>query len=219
MLLFIAPYAFRLMDRSSPLVLLFLAIVLHFVEIQLNIELSRLAAVPYVLQLLFVKGIGGFRVIGLFFCGVIGLALGALWHEVTSREKWIIALGFILGAISLRLIAEWLYPPVIAGYDAVVGTARFLVMMLLSMALCRFRWFETIARPLGLIGKFSLFSFLMHRIILQLGFALLTFLHLRLSPEVTYFCLLICTMATILALCQMRMVLPSFDRGLKKIYL
>lgn len=71
----------------------------------------------------------------------------------------------------------------------------------------------------SLIGKFALFSFIMHRIILHSIHLLFSYGFPNMDPVTSYAVLLVGTMLMIWILCLIRERFDSFNKGLRNLYL
>ncbi len=79
--------------------------------------------------------------------------------------------------------------------------------------------YNGMSRPLAVIGQFALWSFLLHRVILQLMHRGMIGLELQWSQELQYFSLLSTTMVCIWISCKSRASYPEWNSFLKRLYL
>ena len=173
---------------------------------------------PLILDILFINGVGGVKILPMLGYGLVGLALGIVWNRHQSVPLLTTALACILFIVNSSLFPENPASALIIAKSGLLAPTKFCLILAAGILLASWMTQTPIGRYLALIGKYSLFCFLAHRIILHvLTISLkLTF---DLTPEGLFVFLFVGTLAILGTLCFFRTQNAKFTNFLKKAYL
>jgi hypothetical protein len=158
----------------------------------------------------------GFPVIPMIMYGTIGLALGMVWRSL--REETISLLQLRKVCFLGLMAAPFLGSVVLAQTAAsLLPMARVLVLMFVALTLASLSVVPNLFAFFCLLGRFSLFCFIAHRILIQS--TLLAVRSLGFPPVLLYFTLVLMTLILLGAICCIRMRQSALDRAFKRIYL
>jgi hypothetical protein len=170
------------------------------------------------LDVMFGAGLGGFPVIPMIASGALGFLLGVFWQPPQER----FCLDTTLGAILLFVVARHVLGATPHSLAAVVGRtlvdmSQFVLMIALALILTQWRPSRRALRFIPLLGRYSLFAFLIHRVVEQT-------LSISLGPfgfpsEVVYVACLGGGLIGLVELLTWRPMFPSYDRLLRALYL
>jgi hypothetical protein len=212
-----------LLSKFPHIIVFLYAMIFSLVVQGITSVLENSSEVPHLLDILFVGGIGGFRVCALFMYGTIGIVIGTLWMrngEYSTKIGTKICVIFIGSYVLLRILRiNFPFWWVEITYQAILGPSRFLVLLLVAMGIDKSGFLSFPGDFLSCIGRYSLFSFLMHRICLQVMDKSLRMSKIRLIPEFHYLILLLLTMTCIQRLCRIRDRNQAYNLFLKRFYL
>lgn len=168
------------------------------------------------LQLLFSDGVGGFPVIPFIGLGVVGMSVGFIVSQKFSKNK---TFGVLL--VSLGVLVAQNVLVILMQIDTVEfrSVSRFSFLCCLGVLLTHVNGFGYFKLYFSLIGRYALFSFLFHRVILQVVALLLSVIPVAIENETKYLVLLLATMSLIGCLCLARQRVKWFDITLRKLYL
>lgn len=165
-------------------------------------------------------GVGGFPVLWLLLLGCVGLMFGIAYLSagsgLVSAGRWVVV------AVLYRVLSELddIEPGALAAlYGFVLPVLRFLIVLGAGLTLGHLvkpfseRWLGWLI----LIGRYGLFSFLLHRVFLQAGKIVLGDAAERLDDEWRYLTVLVVLAATLTAFCAARSRMPPVDRALHRI--
>lgn len=132
-----------------------------------GIELRQAHPDSHVLRILFGSNGGAFCLAPMIGLGAVGFALGRLWQEANPWGR-----GAILAAGFAVLVGLWLWIvagtiPLADGLRCWLTVGRFLLILALGIAVTALGPLRPLWGFLPLIGRYALFSFLMHRVVLQ----------------------------------------------------
>jgi len=170
------------------------------------------------LDVMFGAGAGGFPVISMIASGALGFLLGIFWQPPQER----FCLDTTLGAILLFVVARHLLsatPPSLAPVvgRTLVDVSQFVLMIALALVLIHWRRSRRTLRFIPLLGRYSLFAFLMHRVVEQtLSISLRPF---GFPSELLYAVCLGGGLIGLVELLTWRPIFPSYDRLLRALYL
>jgi hypothetical protein len=159
------------------------------------------------------EGPGGFSLLPLACNGVLGLAIGLYGCRYASRRgplsrlealAALLAFGASLHALSRAALVQ----------ETAGSILRFLIILAAGLAIGRSAP-RVVRHWLSLVGRFSLFAFFVHRVLLQFGVA--AFRSTAPSPDALYVELTVMTVATLVGLCALRSHYPPFNRLFKTI--
>jgi hypothetical protein len=146
----------------------------------------------------------GFPVVPMIMYGTIGFALGMVWRSLSEET------------ISLRQVRKVCFLGLMS-VPFVRPIARVLVLIFVALTLASV---SVATKPFSffrLLGRFSLFCFIAHRILIQ---STLLMVHsLGLPPVLLYFTLVLKTLILLGATCCLRTSHSALDRAFKRMYL
>jgi uncharacterized membrane protein len=180
---------------------------------------DRVAGYPWLAILL--PQSGGSAILPMICNGAMGFACGLCWKRYAGQPGAPLAAAIVVLA---ALVLSWL--PELAPSAALVlllgpfqWLARFVLFLACGLAI-------TVVWPLArafaflpLMGKYALFSFLLHRIVMQLLALLGTTQRPPASAEVAYLEYFVGTLAIITGLCLLRDRWRAGDQFLKRLFL
>ncbi len=172
------------------------------------------------LDVLFRTGAGGFAILPLVSYGAMGFLLGLLWKE--SNGVFSVWLGGVV--VFIFVLLQWLHSltlptAIVICYIPFLGLGRFTVFLTLGITITQLPILNRALVFLPIIGKYAMFSFIMHRIIIQ-GLALMNTTFLPSIPaDLSYVVYFVAALAIITGLCLLREHFKVYDRALRCIYL
>ena len=216
LLLIIAP-ALLALENKIPFSLLVISLGTVIWATFQRIELETKEFTDHISNIFFLGKESQFPILLFLTYGMIGLALGTLFQKVKKYGAIIIA-SFII----LFLIITAYNVPEDSGFlelarFSTTPFARFGIILIIGFLLDKYE-IIVVSKNLRIIGMFMLFSFIIHRIILQLFHSIILILYPTLNFTIEYFTLLISGMLSIGVLCYLRRY-KKFNDGLKRIYL
>lgn len=169
---------------------------------------------------LFTEGIGGFPIARLWALGSVGFALGTLWKRGPDG----VGVGLLVGGAVYVMLCLVLPVPIATRLEGpfflpLMEISRFLVVLLFVMVTSRSPVAERLLRFNSVIGRFALFSFILHRVVIQGLFIVYDRVLPPLLPAVLYLVLFSGAMAAVYSLCRLRCRSAGLDRRLRGIYL
>jgi hypothetical protein len=194
----------------------FAAIALVMVIMVTIISRDKLLPMSHLTDIMLYGGVGGFSIFPLLALGVFGLSLGFSTRVLMSTFSNTKVYAILCIMLILMILVE---PLTGIKNMGVICISRFTLLFLAGACLSAVKAGHRALAFLPLIGKYALFSFIIHRIVLQ-GFHLLyKILLIALPVEILYPALAIPTLLTITIFCKMRSQVPALDAGLRKCYL
>lgn len=175
--------------------------------------------VPHMLDRLFVAGVGGFPVIPFIFFGLVGLALGWIARFRPPAAAGIVG-TFVVCLVVLQM--EWTSAPsplFTIARGAITPSLEFSILLSTGWILAKYLPRLPVTKLLGLIGQYALFSFLLHRIILQASDIVSTRYFKLDNTTLEYGVLMVATFSVLGVLCYWRCVDSHIDRLWRAIYL
>ncbi|MCL2524237.1 MAG: acyltransferase [Betaproteobacteria bacterium] len=177
---------------------------------------SSLASTDYadywIFQLLLFKGFGGFPVLPFVINGCLGVWLGIFKRFSNSASSVIFAALMLIQLIVYLSSFNPTASPWLLLISSLEAIGKFSWVFALALLLTRFQSFP-MTSMIGLIGKFSLGSFIMHRVFIQgLNFMWNLFGNNLLSPAYYYCLLIICTLTLTWLFCILREHFPIINR-------
>src|SRR5262245_54958074 len=220
--LVVSPALVALYDRSRSQIqrVIFAGGVLLFAALTWSVLSLAPDGLAYlrVLDAMFGEGVGGFPVIPMIGSGALGFLLGIFWQPSQKRFPLIMTLGAILFFVAARLLLS----ATPEALSAVVGrtlldVSHLVLIIALALGLAHWRPTRRGLRFIPLLGRYSLFVFLAHRVVEQtLAISLRPY---GLSSAVLY---VVCFGGGLIGLVELltwRLMLPSYDRVLRALYL
>jgi hypothetical protein len=174
----------------------------------------------HLLDVAFCSGAGGFPVLPLVSSGVIGFLLGTRWKYLWEQGEGRTALAFTTIFVVLKWTNGQVWPPSVQSIvSTLTSVSEFTVVLMMAMWIGKSRLLESIVWFLPVIGRYSLFSFIAHRVTLQ-SLALVGFGKLLPAPsEIVYGLYLLCTLMLVTGLCTLREHCVRWDETLRRLYL
>lgn len=169
-----------------------------------------------VFQLLFTEGVGGFPVLPFIGLGVVGMSVG--FFIIKKYPANHIA-GILIASAALIVAQNTLVYITDVDVSGLKAVSRFSILCCAGILLASIKTFGFLKSYFSLIGKFALFSFLFHRVILQVVTVFLSNVPIIMPNEVKYIVLLSATMVLIGCLCLLRQRVAWLDVQLKRFYL
>ncbi|OUS11276.1 hypothetical protein A9Q89_09555 [Gammaproteobacteria bacterium 53_120_T64] len=169
-----------------------------------------------VFQILFSEGIGGFPVLPFLGLGMAGMSVGFFIvkkHSVNNISGILIAL---MALVVIHNIFVHITDVDISGFRAV---SRFSILCCIGVLVTNIKILGYLKFYFSLIGRFALFSFLFHRVILQVVAVFLAIVPVIIPNEVKYSILLFSAMALIGCFCLLRQRVACLDVMFKRLYL
>jgi len=153
-----------------------------------------------------------FRLVG---CGMLGLGLGILWQSSLSQRA-IIAITLVLAVVpALPLLPESTAVTIV--HETLFGISHLVALLACALLLLRLPAAGPLVRGLDAVGRYGLFCFLGHRLLL--GVAVASHVTRVLPAEVVYSLYIASAMGILIAVCSARRAWPGLDRGLRAVYL
>jgi hypothetical protein len=176
----------------------------------------------HLMDVLFFNGSGGagFPILPLLSYGIIGFGLGMAWNkyklDLTVWTVLVTASFFFL----LKLLNIFItIGPIHLFRSTFMGIARFSILLLLGITICKSRTTNKALAFLRIIGESGLLCFITHRAILH-GLVLVNQTTMpSTSEELQYCAYFVATLAILILLCGSRAHFPAWDKFLKKLYL
>jgi len=191
-------------------------VVLIVARIAIELLISSLAVTDYanswILLLLLFKGFGGFPVLPFIINGCLGIWLGVFKRQC-GNITWVVVLAGLM-LVQLMIYLSSFTPSLLCVQlvSSIGAIAKFAWVFAVALLLTRFQLFP-VTSLVGLIGKYSLGSFIMHRVILNaIHFFWYHLGNYRLPPSYYYCLLIIFTIATTWLLCLLRERFPDINR-------
>lgn len=216
LLLIIAPLLLTI-EKKIPLSLLIISFGAVIWATFQRMELETQKFTSHISNIFFLGRESQFPLLLFLTYGMTGLALGTLYQRV-KKIAMILIVTFIIW--HLIIIA---FNPIgdntffkFAKFSTIFF-ARFCIILLIGFVLDHYN-IVFISKYLRMIGMFALFSFIMHRIILQIIDSIISICYPNLNFIIQYYILLITAMLSIGLLCYLRRY-EKFNNGLKRIYL
>jgi hypothetical protein len=212
-LLLVSPFLLRAIRRYSPwrplVVLIAASLFLHLI----TATMLKPSALPYHIRLLFYLGNGFFPVVPMVIHGGISMIVGVLWNDRRAAIGIVAPLGFVpVHFLKTKFLACAII------FNALSGPAELVIMLYASMAVLHVPVIRGVARFFGVIGQFSLCSFILHRIAIQVVRAMMIRTGVEVPQEVEYALLVGLTMGCLWLVCEIRIKFPSVDALLKKMF-
>lgn len=165
-------------------------------------------------------GIGNFEVLHLWIFGLIGFALGAVWKTLPPARQWLILAFAAVACIQIRYVWS---PETFQRFHVLVhateGPIYFLALLVSVLLAVRIKFLHAAVSVPRLIGKYALFSFIAHRIVLQCLHICYKVAFPANRPVLEYLIVFPGTIFLIWLLCLLRENGGPLDRGLKRLYL
>jgi hypothetical protein len=218
--LLLLPWLFDFYHRHGPSLLIAAVLGCAFVAWGAWLAIGNMASRPHLLDVLFVTGAGGFPIVPLICLGALGFVGGLLWKGSAPAFRWCFFIGGVLALMGLGWLEIGSHA---MGLDLLtlpfLKLARFVIILCVGLALTRSAALNAAFGFLPIIGKYALFSFILHRIVLQT----LHLMNLRLLPEsvaeLVYGAYFAGTLGIITSLCILRDCCERVDRALRRLYL
>jgi len=212
LVLLLGPVIIRFCQRAFYITLAVLAATRFIVALLVSSLESTGCADSWILQLLFFNGLGGFPVLPFVLNGFLGIWLGMFRHR--QKTACDVVLG-ILMLVQVLIYLSSLNPQRLQWVQMVSplgAITRFAWIFALALLLARLKSFPMTSK-IELIGKFSLGSFIMHRVFLNVIHIVQSYLVGSLLPPSYYYCILIIG-ALVLTwfLCFLRERFPAVNR-------
>ena len=173
---------------------------------------------PLILDVLLINGAGGIKILPMLGYGLVGLALGIVWHQHQSIPLLTTSLVSILCIANFSLFPENPAPALSITKLAILAPTKFCLILAAGILIASWMTQTPIGKYLALIGKYSLFCFLVHRIILQ-ALQIPLELIFNLTPDGLFVFLLVGTLTILGTLCFFRTQNAQFTNVFKKVYL
>ncbi len=222
LLLLVCPVLVALYDRcrSRPRQVMLAGGLLLFAAFTWSVPslVPDLVAYHRALDVMFGAGAGGFPVIPMIGSGVLGFLLGVFWQPPQERFDRDTMFGAILLFVAARqlLSATPGFLTVVVG-RTLVDVSHLVLMIALATGLIHWRPSRRALRFVPLLGCYSLFTFLVHRVVEQtLSISLRPY---GLPSELLY---VVCFGGGLIGLVELltwRPMFPSYDRLLRTLYL
>ncbi len=170
------------------------------------------------LNMMFGSGAGGFPVIPMVASGALGFLLGILWQPAREDPDGPTTLGIVLLFIATSQMLS-LTPSILARFAArtLMDVSHLVLIFVLAIAITQWRPLRQGLRFVPLLGRYSLFVFLAHRVVEQM--LSLGLRPLALPSELVYF---LCFFGGVLGSVELilwRRMWPGYDKLLKAVYL
>jgi hypothetical protein len=170
----------------------------------------------YITEMLFFTGISGFLVVPLLSLGVFGLTSGILVKHYVGISTGAKFVAILVAILFLTALVEHISGITNRG---LICITRFYILFLIGACASSLKARCRALAFLSTIGKYALFSFVAHRLVLEGGLFLFEILPVKISPPVLYVALAVTTLLIITLLCEWRDRCPRFDAVLRKFYL
>jgi len=170
------------------------------------------------LNMMFGTGAGGFPVIPMVASGALGFLLGILWQPAREDPDGPTTLGIVVLFIATSQMLS-LTPSVLARFAGrtLMDVSHLVLILVLAIAITQWRFLRQGLRFVPLLGRYSLFTFLVHRVIEQmLGLSLRP---LGLPSELVYGLCFLGGVFGSVELILWRKMWPDYDRLLQALYL
>lgn len=213
------PFLHKLSESMGKWTGLTLAVIFAFCAVMLENELSKTPSDNPLISVFVTPGLGDFNILYLWFCGWMGFYMGLIAKRMSPSLARTTAGICIILVIATRFVS----PINSNGFTAIIKPfclpCIFVSLLSLAIVLKRCSSMRAVSSFFSLIGKFALFSFIMHRILLHSLHLIFSYAFPGTDPVVSYAVLLVCTMFLIWILCLMRERFHRFDKGLRNVYL
>ncbi|MDI9613080.1 MAG: acyltransferase [Acidobacteriota bacterium] len=219
LLLIATPLLHKLSESLGKWTGLALAVTFAFCSVMLKNALSKTPSDNQLIAVFITPGLGDFNILHLWFCGWMGFYMGLIAKKMSPYLARTTA-GI---AIFLVIATRFASPINSTGFTAITKPIYlpcvFISLLSLAIVLERCSSMRAVSSFFSLIGKFALFSFIMHRIILHSIHLLFSYGFPNMDPVTSYAVLLVGTMLMIWILCLIRERFDSFNKGLRNLYL
>jgi len=171
-------------------------------------------------DILFGHGLSGFPVLVFFTSGMLGFVLGLLWKRSYTRLTVLSASAVVLAFFSLKMVASNTFTPAAMSlvHESTV-LSRFLLVLVIGAILTKSVLPSKGFDFFSLVGKYTLFSFLTHRLVMQTLAVFGRHYLNSASAELLYVVYLLGTFALIAMMCAAREHFAPLDSFLKRVYL
>jgi len=120
------------------------------------------------LSMMFGAGVGGFPVVPMIASGALGFLVGVLWQAPREDPDGKTMLGIVLlfiGTSQLLTTAPLMLAPFVA--RTLVDISHLLLILMLAIVLTQWQPSQRGLRFIPILGRFSLLTFLAHRVVEQ----------------------------------------------------
>lgn len=214
LLVFIAPSVLKTINRYTVLPVLGVTLILALVTAVIIINIPDLDGLHYLLRRLLFENDGYFPILPMVLYGIISIAIGTMWDAH-------LMLVMVITSI-LYYGTTFLYPRSAVArivFGAVNGPARLVIVNFISLLLLKPALMRPVTDFFSTIGRFSLLSFLLHRIFLNVLIVAIGILQLQVSVELLFFVIVALNLVGIWLICAGRLRYLKLDVFLKKMYL
>jgi hypothetical protein len=216
--LLLAPVLHALYRRGGEallaIIVLLAVLIIWGMKHQLLARLGHL----HLVRVLWQTGAGGFAVLPLASLGAAGFAGGLFWRAAATLRRQRALLGGGLGVLLLSGAAP--LRDHAGGHDLavpVLGLGRFALLLILGLILHRLQGCCAAVRALPLLGKYALFGFLAHRVVMQGLEVGLRQVPIRAEGRYLMYCS--GTLFLVILLCWLRERYAGYNRVLKRAWL
>jgi hypothetical protein len=219
-LLLFAPLLFRAAQHWKPIHLTAVAFLFALFARTIPEAFPNTISAYRVTDILFGHGLGGFPVLIFFSSGVLGFVLGLLWKRSHTRLSILSASAVALAFFSLKMVASNTFTPAAMSliHESTL-LSRFLLVLVIGALLTKSVSLTKGFDFFGLVGKYTLFSFITHRLVIQTLAVFGRHYLNTASAELLYLLYLFGTFALIVMMCAARERFAPLDTYLKRVYL
>ena len=213
-LVYIAPIVLKAIIQYKVLPVLSGSLVLSFFIAVLTTSIFDQESNHYLLQRLLFEGDGFFPILPMVMYGVICISIGALWQKHSTQIILVSVIGyyFVVFLYSEIVIAR-------VAFAAISGPTRLIIIIFICTGLLRLKMLHPLNSFFATIGRFSLLSFLLHRIILQAMNVVLGIIDLPFSIELLVCAIVFLNLVCLWLACLSRLCYPKWNTFLRSIYL
>lgn len=213
LLVFISPEFLKSIVHHNVKLVLLVCIILAFLTAMLSHNISESDNIHYLVRRLLIDCDGFFAILPMLLYGLISICIGSLWRK---SAVLIIVMTLIMyyGLVWMQrytLFAE-------IAFEAINGPARLIIIILVCLVLIRISVFTPLTKSLSTIGRYSLLSFLLHRILLQ-GLVVIANKLPSVSRNLSFFMFVTANMVALWLVSFIRLHNPAWDNALRRIYL
>ncbi|MBY0525549.1 MAG: acyltransferase [Gemmataceae bacterium] len=173
----------------------------------------------HAINVLFRRGAGGFPVVPMMAFGAAGIVLGIVWRRLRPEFDWRLLATIVSIWAVLQLLSSYALPdrldPILRPFLTI---SRFMVFLALGMMITRHALLSRALPFLPVMGKYALFSFIAHRVVMQ-SLAVTNNKLGLLDSGPSYVVYFVGTIALVTLLCLLRERSESYDRLLRRVYL
>lgn len=218
--LLLLPLLFRANEKwGLPRVAAALLLFSLFLQV-LQYILAGRASDSHLLDVLLYTGAGGFPVFPLVSRGALGFVVGLAWNRAPALSDLRIRGAILLYFLALQGIHRLPLSAAVFGLLYPLNAlARFLLILLVGAIITERAAVGQLLGFLPLMGRHALFSFIMHRFVMQTLALLAKHLLSPTPAELLYWIYLVGTLGVLALLCSLRERFAPFDLSLKKLYL